>query len=110
MDVNLVLLIAAPGSHPSGVVEPELRGPAGPAGCGADGCGADRRGADRRGPGGRGADRRGPPRDTRVQPLDAGAILHDMSTDSHRIPAKPTLDGLEDKWTQRWAKERVVQV
>ena len=55
MDVNLVLLIAAPGSHPSGVVEPELRGPAGPAGCGADGCGADRRGADRRG-----ADRRGP--------------------------------------------------
>jgi len=32
-----------------------------------------------------------------------------MSTDS-RIPAKPTLAGLEDKWTQRWAKERVVQV
>jgi hypothetical protein len=45
-----------------------------------------------------------------VQSLDAGAILHDMNTDSHRIPAKPTLDGLEDKWTQRWAKERVVQV
>jgi hypothetical protein len=33
-----------------------------------------------------------------------------MNTDSHPIPAKPTLDGLEDKWTQRWAKERVVQV
>jgi len=33
-----------------------------------------------------------------------------MSTESDRIPAKPTLDGLEDKWTQRWAKEHVVQV
>jgi hypothetical protein len=40
---------------------------------------------------------------------DAAAILAGMSTDS-RIPAKPTLAGLEDKWTQRWAKERVVQV
>lgn len=39
-----------------------------------------------------------------------GAILSAMSTESDRIPAKPTLDGLEDKWTQRWAKERVVQV
>ena len=39
-----------------------------------------------------------------------GAILSAMNTDPHRIPAKPTLDGLEDKWTQRWAKERVVQV
>jgi hypothetical protein len=38
------------------------------------------------------------------------AILSAMSTDSYRIPAKPTLDGLEDKWAQRWAKERVVQV
>jgi hypothetical protein len=38
------------------------------------------------------------------------AILSAMSTDSYPIPAKPTLDGLEDKWTQRWAKERVVQV
>jgi hypothetical protein len=37
------------------------------------------------------------------------AILAIMSTDD-RIPAKPTLDGLEDKWAQRWAKERVVQV
>jgi hypothetical protein len=26
------------------------------------------------------------------------------------VPGKPTLDGIEDKWTQRWAKERVVQV
>jgi hypothetical protein len=26
------------------------------------------------------------------------------------VPAKPTLDGIEEKWTQRWAKERVVQV
>jgi hypothetical protein len=33
-----------------------------------------------------------------------------MNTESDRIPAKPTLDGLEDKWTQRWSKERVVQV
>ncbi len=39
-----------------------------------------------------------------------GAILSAMSTDSNHIPAKPTLDGLEDKWTQRWTKERVVQV
>jgi len=38
------------------------------------------------------------------------AILSAMNTDSYRIPAKPTLDGLEDKWAQRWAKERVVQV
>ena len=40
-----------------------------------------------------------------------------MNTDSGRaepattaVPGKPTLDGIEDKWTQRWAKERVVQV
>jgi hypothetical protein len=41
-----------------------------------------------------------------------------MNTDSGRTetatttagPGKPTLDGIEDKWTQRWAKERVVQV
>jgi hypothetical protein len=48
--------------------------------------------------------------DTRVRRAAAGAILAAMNTDPHRIPAKPTLDGLEDKWTQRWAKERVVQV
>jgi hypothetical protein len=48
--------------------------------------------------------------DTRVRTVAAGAILSAMNTDPHRIPAKPTLDGLEDKWTQRWAKERVVQV
>jgi len=45
-----------------------------------------------------------------VRRLAAGAILTAMSTASERIPAKPTLDGLEDKWTLRWAKERVVQV
>jgi hypothetical protein len=39
-----------------------------------------------------------------------------MNADSGRIaaattmPGKPTLDGIEDKWTQRWAKEHVVQV
>jgi hypothetical protein len=39
-----------------------------------------------------------------------------MNTELHRpeaattVPAKPTLDGIEDKWMQRWAKERVVQV
>ena len=40
-----------------------------------------------------------------------------MDTDSSRqeaaaaiAPDKPTLDGIEDKWTQRWAKEHVVQV
>jgi hypothetical protein len=46
----------------------------------------------------------------RVRRPRPGAILSGMSTDSHRIPAKPTLDGLEDTWTQRWARERVVQV
>ncbi len=50
------------------------------------------------------------PGDTRVRHAGPGAILSAMSTESDRIPAKPTLDGLEDKWTQRWAKERVVQV
>ena len=38
------------------------------------------------------------------------AILAGMTSETPRIPAKPSLDGLEDKWTQRWAKERVVQV
>ena len=40
-----------------------------------------------------------------------------INTDSGRmqaaataVPGKPTLDGIEDKWVQRWAKERVVQV
>jgi hypothetical protein len=26
------------------------------------------------------------------------------------VPAKPTLDGIEDKWTRVWDKECVVQV
>src|ERR1700735_1385930 len=33
-------------------------------------------------------------------------ILAGISTQ----PQKPSLDGLEDKWTSAWAKERVVQV
>jgi hypothetical protein len=40
-----------------------------------------------------------------------------MSTEPRRPQAapataagKPTLDGIEDKWMQRWAKEHVVQV
>jgi hypothetical protein len=33
------------------------------------------------------------------------------SSEAAAIPAgKPTLDGIEEKWMQRWAKERVVQV
>jgi hypothetical protein len=48
--------------------------------------------------------------DTRVRTAEQAAILSAMTTQMPRIPAKPTLDGLEDKWTQRWAKERVVQV
>jgi hypothetical protein len=33
------------------------------------------------------------------------------SPEAAAVPAgKPTLDGIEDKWMQRWAKERVVQV
>ena len=55
-------------------------------------------------------------------PGTAGAAtLGSMNTESHRrelrspeaaaVPAgKPTLDGIEDKWMLRWAKERVVQV
>jgi hypothetical protein len=61
-------------------------------------------------PGAASADRRPCRADTRVRLHRPGAILSAMSTESDRIPAKPTLDGLEDKWTQRWAKERVVQV
>jgi hypothetical protein len=34
------------------------------------------------------------------RPLPAGS----------QVPDKPTLDGLEDKWSRRWAQERVVQV
>jgi hypothetical protein len=37
------------------------------------------------------------------------AILAAMSNDADRT-SKPALDGLEDKWTQRWAEARVVQV
>jgi hypothetical protein len=37
------------------------------------------------------------------------AMLCAMSTDADRT-SKPALDGLEDKWTQRWAEARVVQV
>jgi hypothetical protein len=48
--------------------------------------------------------------DTRVRTAERAAILSAMTTQMPRIPARPTLDGLEDKWTQRWAKERVVQV
>ena len=36
-------------------------------------------------------------------------MLGAMSTDADRTN-KPALDGLEDKWTQRWAEARVVQV
>jgi hypothetical protein len=34
-----------------------------------------------------------------------GATLAGMTPD-----ARPTLDGIEDKWMLRWDKERVVQV
>jgi hypothetical protein len=41
-----------------------------------------------------------------------------MSTDSHApqarkaslVPDKPTLDGIEDKWSRRWENSGVVQV
>jgi hypothetical protein len=36
-------------------------------------------------------------------------MLGRMSIDAERT-SKPSLDGLEDKWTQRWAEARVVQV
>jgi hypothetical protein len=36
-------------------------------------------------------------------------MLGGMSIDAARI-SKPALDGLEEKWTQRWADARVVQV
>jgi hypothetical protein len=48
--------------------------------------------------------------DMSVRPAEAAAILARMSTESDRIPARATLDGIEDKWAQRWSKERVVQV
>jgi hypothetical protein len=37
------------------------------------------------------------------------AILAGMSIDADRT-SKQALEGLEDKWTQRWAEARVVQV
>ena len=90
------------------------------------GCGSGRVGTAGRGrfgtgglgrvarPGTQGRRGRGPQAErrtnTRVRLGQPGAILSAMSTHSHRIPAKPTLDGLEDKCTQRWAEERVVQV
>jgi len=41
-----------------------------------------------------------------------------MSTDSHEraalqaslVPDKPTLDGIEDRWSRRWENSGVVQV
>jgi hypothetical protein len=48
--------------------------------------------------------------DTGVREWRRSAILAAMNAESDRIPAKPTLDGLEDKWAQRWSQERVVQV
>lgn len=51
-----------------------------------------------------------PQADTAMRRPRTSAILTAMNTDSHRIPERPTLDGLEDKWTQRWSKERVVQL
>jgi hypothetical protein len=41
--------------------------------------------------------------------LILAAILARMSNDADRT-SKPALDGLEDKWTQRWSQARVVQV
>jgi hypothetical protein len=48
--------------------------------------------------------------DTQMRRRLPAAILAGMTSETPRIPAKPSLNGLEDKWTQRWAKERVVQV
>jgi hypothetical protein len=50
--------------------------------------------------------------------LAASAILGGMSTDSHArgaqqaslVPDKPSLDGIEDKWSRRWENSGVVQV
>jgi hypothetical protein len=41
--------------------------------------------------------------------LASTAILTGMSIEADRT-SKPALDGLEEKWTQRWAEARVVQV
>jgi len=32
------------------------------------------------------------------------------SASASLVPAKPTLDGIEDKWSSAWEKGRVVQV
>jgi hypothetical protein len=52
-----------------------------------------------------------------ARPASRCGYAEAMNTDSGRteaaattVPGKPTLDGIEDKWVQRWAKERVVQV
>jgi hypothetical protein len=36
--------------------------------------------------------------------------IDSMSPDSRAVPDKPVLDGIEDKWSQRWHEARVVQV
>jgi hypothetical protein len=46
------------------------------------------------------------------------ATLSGMSTDSHArdarqaslVPGKPSLDGIEDKWSRQWEISGVVQV
>jgi hypothetical protein len=36
--------------------------------------------------------------------------MNALSTPASLVPAKPTLDGIEDKWASAWEKGRVVQV
>src|SRR6267142_339949 len=31
--------------------------------------------------------------------------MTDTAGDAHRAPAKPSLDGLEERWSQRWQEE-----
>jgi hypothetical protein len=40
---------------------------------------------------------------------DAGTRQR-LAAGSDRVPARPTLEGIEDKWAQRWEEARVVQV
>jgi hypothetical protein len=57
---------------------------------------------------------------TRLGCLLACATLAGMSTDSRPsaadtrqaslVPGKPSLDGIEEKWSRRWEEGRVVQV
>jgi hypothetical protein len=41
---------------------------------------------------------------------DSGSSRAQDARPASLVPAKPTLDGLEEKWSRRWEESGVVQV